>query len=123
MTFPFNSIMWGFLSPSPVLFFLSSSLGVSGQIIQFDTFLTELAGCLTKSIRCIYMTGNCTVYFVDKVGGLSQIDGTDQARSQSCRLNFPACGWSLPFLMWIWLFCAPAPAYSDICTALFSTFI
>lgn len=53
------------------------------------------------------MTGNCTVYFVDKVGGLSQIDGTDQARSQSCRLNFPACGWSLPFLMWIWLFCAP----------------
>lgn len=37
-----------------------------------------------------------------RFGGLSQIDGTDRAKSQSCRLNFPVCGWSHPFLIWIW---------------------
>lgn len=66
MMFPFNSIMWGF-SYLHLFFLSSSSLGVSGQRIQFDTFLTELSGCLTKSIRCMYTTGSFAVYFDDKV--------------------------------------------------------
>lgn len=59
----FNSTV-GFpiLLPSPFPQLFLSSLGASGQIIQFDTFCTELDSCLRNLITCFYMADKLTVF-------------------------------------------------------------